>query len=45
MPSDRVMFQVYVYGDKRWRTVYVKFDMLAANMALLRGYGIRFRVA
>lgn len=38
----RVKFQVW--GKYGWCTAYVKADMLMANVALMRGYGIKFRV-
>lgn len=40
----RVKFQVQA-ASGRWRTVYVKHDMLMANITLMRSYGIKFRVA
>jgi hypothetical protein len=39
--NDRVKFRVW--GAFGWRTTYVRFELLAANMSLLRSYGIKYR--
>lgn len=41
--DGRVKLQV-LRNDGRWRTVWVKPDMLMANITLLKSYGIKFRV-
>lgn len=40
----RVRFQVWSTAKKCWRQVYVKYDMVHANVTLLRSYGMKFRV-
>jgi hypothetical protein len=42
--NTRAKFQVWSESFKQWRTVYVLPGMLLANMALMRAYGIKFRV-
>jgi hypothetical protein len=38
----RVKFQVW--GKYGWCTAYAKVSMLHANISLMRGYGIKFRI-
>lgn len=42
--KDRIKFQVWSEDFQRWKTVYVRQDMLMTNVTLLRSYGIKFRV-
>ena len=41
---NRIKFQVWSGTQQRWRTVYVKADMLRPNVILLRAYDMKFRV-
>jgi hypothetical protein len=40
--APRVKFQVW--GKYGWCTAYAKVSMLHANISLMRGYGIKFRI-
>jgi hypothetical protein len=43
MTRDRLKLQV-LNPQAEWKTVYVLVDLLNINIALLRAYGIKFRV-
>jgi hypothetical protein len=42
--TSRLKFQVWSEKQNRWRTVYVRSADLMANVTLLRGSSIKFRI-
>jgi hypothetical protein len=42
--ENRIKFQVFVIQANRWKTAYVRADMLRVNVILMRKYGIQFRI-
>jgi hypothetical protein len=41
---DRIKLQVWSVDQQRWRTVYVRKDLLLGNVVLLHTYGFKVRL-
>lgn len=42
--NNRIKFQVWSDDQQRWKTAYVRVDMLYANLVLMRSHGLKVRI-